>query len=212
MWPGHSCLPRRDSSRRFSSGHESGPVVTRHFTPIRRARPSPSRVAAKSVAKSLEAADTSVCATSLIPEIGHTREAVIPLLQAIQSHYRYLPEDALRRICELTQITPAQIAGISSFYGQFRHSPVGKHMVKVCHGTACHVAGARQITEELRRTLAIPEGADTDPSRTFTVEQVACLGCCSLAPVLMVDDHTAGKLTPARACDALEAIAPKEPA
>ncbi|MFB3826538.1 MAG: NAD(P)H-dependent oxidoreductase subunit E [Bryobacteraceae bacterium] len=140
----------------------------------------------------------------IVARLGRTRESAIPLLQAIQAHYRYLPDDALRRLCEITGITPAQIAGTSSFYGQFRRSPVGKHIVKVCHGTACHVAGARQITEEIRRSLAIPEGADTDPSRTFTIEEVACLGCCSLAPVLMVDERTAGKLTPASASDALE--------
>lgn len=147
-----------------------------------------------------------------VARFGRAREAAIPLLQAVQSHYRYLPDEALRRLCEITEITPAQIAGTSSFYGQFRRSPVGRHIVKVCHGTACHVAGARQISEELRRSLAIPDGADTDPSRTFTVEEVACLGCCSLAPVLMVDEHTAGKLTPATACEALEARAPREPA
>jgi NADH:ubiquinone oxidoreductase subunit E len=130
-------------------------------------------------------------------------EAAIPLLQAIQSHYRYLPDEALRRLCEITEITPAQIAGTSSFYGQFRRSPVGEHIVKVCHGTACHVSGARQITDELRRYLDIPEGEDTDPTRQFTVEEVACLGCCSLAPVLMVDEHTAGRLTPTSAPEAL---------
>ena len=139
----------------------------------------------------------------LVAKEGRGKEAVIVLLQAIQSHYRYLPDEALRRLCELTEITPAEVAGTSSFYGQFRRSPVGKHVVRVCHGTACHVAGARQITEELRRHLGIPEGADTDAARLFTVDEVACLGCCSLAPVLTVDGHTAGRLTPATACDAL---------
>ena len=143
---------------------------------------------------------------------GRGRESAIPLLQAMQTHYRYLPDEALRRICELTDVTPAQIAGTSSFYAQFRRSPVGKHVVRVCHGTACHVSGARQITEELRRYLAIPEGADTDPSRTFTVDEVACLGCCSLAPVLMVDGHTAGRLTPATARNALEPFEQRETA
>ena len=139
----------------------------------------------------------------LVAKEGRGKEAAIILLQAIQSHYRYLPDEALRRLCELTEITPAEVAGTSSFYGQFRRSPVGKHVVRVCHGTACHVAGARQITEELRRHLSIPEGADTDADRLFTVDEVACLGCCSLAPVLTVDGHTAGRLTPATACDAL---------
>ena len=143
----------------------------------------------------------------IVSQLGRTKESAIPLLQAIQTHYRYLPDDALRRLCELTEITPAEIAGTSSFYGQFRRSPVGEHIVRVCHGTACHVSGARQITEELRRFLDIPEGADTDAARMFTLDEVACLGCCSLAPVLMVDGHTAGKLTPATACEALKVTA-----
>ncbi|MGB7758992.1 MAG: NAD(P)H-dependent oxidoreductase subunit E [Bryobacteraceae bacterium] len=146
----------------------------------------------------------------MVCEIGRGREAAIPLLQAIQAHYRYLPDEALRRLCELTDITPAEVAGTSSFYARFRRSPVGEHIVRVCHGTACHVSGARQITEELRRYLAIPDGEDTDAARLFTLDEVACLGCCSLAPVLMVDGHTAGKLTPATACDALKLAERKE--
>jgi len=148
----------------------------------------------------------------LIAQYGRARESAIPLLGAIQSHCGYLPDEALRRLCELTEITPAQISGTSSFYSRFRRSPTGKHLVRVCHGTACHVSGARQITDQLRRYLSIPDGGDTDPSRTFTVEEVACLGCCSLAPVLMADGTTAGRLTPAAACEALEPIAERETA
>lgn len=147
----------------------------------------------------------------IVARLGRNREAAIPFLQAVQAHYRYLPDEALARLCEITGITPAQIAGTSSFYGQFRRSPVGEHIVKVCHGTACHVAGARQITDELRRHLAIPDGQDTDAAREFTIEEVACLGCCSLAPVLMVDDHTAGRLTPNTAPGALRSTE-QEPA
>lgn len=143
---------------------------------------------------------------------GTGPEAAITILQAIQDHYRYLPREALERVCEMTDITPAQIAGAASFYGRFRGQPVGRHIVRVCHGTACHVAGAREISEQLRRDLAIPEGSDTDAQRMFTLEKVACLGCCSLAPVLMVDNHTSGKLTPATAFDALDAAHPREPA
>lgn len=143
---------------------------------------------------------------------GRSKEAAILILQAIQSHYRYLPDEALKRVCELTDITPAQIAGTSSFYARFRRSPVGEHVIRVCHGTACHVFGARQITEELRRQLRIPDGADTDPERMFTLDEVACLGCCSLAPVLMVDDRTAGRLTPAAASAALDIVHQTQPA
>ena len=106
--------------------------------------------------------------------------------------------------------TPAQIAGTSSFYAQFRRSPVGRHVVRVCHGTACHVAGAEQITQELRRHLDIAPDADTDPRRLFTVDAVACLGCCSLAPVMMIEEDTVGRLTPASARQALDAVEPPE--
>jgi NADH:ubiquinone oxidoreductase subunit E len=143
---------------------------------------------------------------------GRSKENAIALLQAVQKHYRYLPDEAIRRLCELTEITPAQFAGTSSFYGQFRSTPAGKHTVRVCHGTACHVAGARHVTDELRRYLAIPDGADTDLARMFTLDEVACLGCCSLAPVLMVDGHTAGRLTPATASVALAHIEETETA
>lgn len=142
----------------------------------------------------------------IVAREGRGTEALIPILQAIQERFRYLPEEALQRVCATTDITAAQIAGVSSFYSRFRRTPVGDHMVRVCHGTACHVAGARAVTDEVRRHLAIPEGGDTDPERMFTVEEVACLGCCSLAPVILVDDETAGKLTPSAACDALDGL------
>jgi NADH:ubiquinone oxidoreductase subunit E len=147
----------------------------------------------------------------IVEKEGRSKESAILILQAIQATYRYLPDEALARVCELTEVTPAQISGTSSFYSRFRRSPAGRHIVRVCHGTACHVSGARQIAEELRRQLRIPEGADTDPERMFTIDDVACLGCCSLAPVLMVDDHTAGNLTPASACTALDDVEQKEP-
>jgi len=144
----------------------------------------------------------------LVARFGGNREAAIPILQAIQLHYRYLPDEALQRVCELTEITPAQIAGTSSFYAQFRRSPVGRHVVRVCHGTACHVAGADQITQELRRHLEIPPDEDTDTRRLFTIDAVACVGCCSLAPVMMIEEETAGRLTAASARQALDALVP----
>jgi NADH:ubiquinone oxidoreductase subunit E len=144
----------------------------------------------------------------LVERLDRSREAAIPILQAIQTHYRFLPDEALRRVCELTEITPAQIAGTSGFYAQFRRSPVGRHVVRVCHGTACHVAGADQITQELRRHLGISPGEDTDPRRLFTIDKVACVGCCSLAPVMMIEEETAGRLTPASARQVLDSLEP----
>ncbi len=130
-----------------------------------------------------------------VARIGRTPDKCIPLLQALQEHYRYLPQPALERVCALTEITPAAISGVATFYAQFRHLPMGKHLVSVCHGTACHVKGAPLISDALARELNIPEGEDTDPDGVFTVQKVACLGCCTLAPVMTIDGVTYGHLT-----------------
>ena len=121
---------------------------------------------------------------------------MIPILQALQSHYRYLPEPALERVCSLTEITPSQITGVSTFYTQFRHRPVGRHMISVCHGTACHVKGSELIQDAFQYRLKLADGEDTDRDQLFTVQKVACLGCCTLAPVVQIDGVTYGRLTP----------------
>ncbi|MBN1443656.1 MAG: NAD(P)H-dependent oxidoreductase subunit E [Planctomycetes bacterium] len=131
-----------------------------------------------------------------VSEIGRSREAVVPILQAIQAHYRYLPREALQRVCELTDIRPADIVGVSTFYDHFRFEPVGEHLVRVCCGTACHVKGAELIHDAIRDQLQLPPGADTDERRKFTVQKVACLGCCTLAPVVQVGDTAYGFLKP----------------
>ena len=131
-----------------------------------------------------------------VDELGRRPDAVIPILQRLQEHYRYLPEEALRRVCDLTEITPAAIAGVSTFYTQFRHKPVGKHMIHVCRGTACHVKGAPLVHDAMEDHLGIEAGEDTDEESLFTVQSVACLGCCTLAPVVQVGDVTYGRLTP----------------
>ena len=130
-----------------------------------------------------------------VERIGRTPDAVIPILQALQDHYGYLPEEVLRRVCAATEITPAAISGVSTFYDMFRHQPSGKHIVHVCHGTACHVGGAERVEDALRRHLHIPEGSDTDAERRFTIERVACLGCCTLAPVVRIEEETIGYAT-----------------
>lgn len=86
-----------------------------------------------------------------VARLGRTPDTVIPLLQALQDHYGYLPHEALERICRETEITPASVAGVASFYDMFRHKPVGKHLVRVCRGTACHVTGAERVEDALRR-------------------------------------------------------------
>ena len=132
----------------------------------------------------------------LVKEIGRGQEALIPLLQAIQQEYRYLPDEALRRVCEITDITPAAITGVATFYAQFRHRPVGRHLVNVCHGTACHVKGAELVHEAILAALGLTGEEDTDAEGVFTVQKVACLGCCTLAPAMQIDGVTYGHLTP----------------
>ncbi|MEI6516351.1 MAG: NAD(P)H-dependent oxidoreductase subunit E [bacterium] len=138
-----------------------------------------------------------------VAEFGREASAVIPILQRLQQRYRYLPEPALRRVCELTEITPAAIAGVSTFYSQFRHKPAGRHIISICHGTACHVKGSELIQDALVRNLNIGEGEDTDPGGVFTLERVACLGCCTLAPVIKIDGVTYGHLTSQTVSDAV---------
>jgi len=127
---------------------------------------------------------------------GATVDAVIPILQDIQNEFNYLPEPALKLVCETTEITPAQISGIATFYTQFRHKPAGNHRIRVCTGTACHVKGALFVYEAFRRELKLEEDEDTDSSMIFTLEKVACLGCCTLAPVVRIDEVTYGHVVP----------------
>jgi NADH-quinone oxidoreductase subunit F len=126
---------------------------------------------------------------------GRTTDAAIPLLQEIQKAFNYLPQEALKYLCEQTEITPAQLTGISTFYTHFRHHPVGQHIIRVCVGTACHVKGALPVFDAFARQLKLEAGKDTDRQGLFTLEKVACLGCCTIAPVVQIDDITYGCVT-----------------
>ena len=131
----------------------------------------------------------------LLTQTGREPAATIPILQGIQREYRYLPEPALRRVSEVTGIRLADLVGVATFYHQFRMQPVGRHTLRVCHGTACHVKGSENIHDAINRALLIPSGRDTTPDHEFTVERVACLGCCTLAPVVAIEEATYGHLT-----------------
>src|SRR5665811_1378329 len=132
----------------------------------------------------------------IITEKGSTKKSLIPILQAIQKEYKYLPEDALRYVSENTQITSAEIMSVASFYSQFRLAPVGEHIIKVCVGTACHVKGAGQVYDAFRREFKLEDGINTNDSGKYTLEKVACLGCCTLAPVVQIDGTTYGHVAP----------------
>ena len=132
----------------------------------------------------------------IVEGIGKDAGDLMAVLQAIQKRYHYLPEAALHRIPEITGIRPAVVRGVATFYNYFRLNPAGKHRVAVCHGTACHVQGSEQVQAAIERYLHLGPGQDTDTTGTYTVERVACVGCCTLAPVVVVDDTTYGHQTP----------------
>ena len=132
----------------------------------------------------------------IVASKGRKQESLIPILQAIQDRYRFLPDPALLRVAEITDMTPASIEGVASFYAQFRRKPVGRHMISICDGTACHVKGATEVYDAVVRQLHLSEGEDTDAKGEFTVRKVACLGCCTLAPAIQIDEVTYGHVRP----------------
>jgi NADH-quinone oxidoreductase subunit E len=119
---------------------------------------------------------------------------LIPLLQKAQESEGYLTRARLQEIHRETGIPLSNIYGVATFYAQFRLTPVGKNLIRVCHGTACHVAGAKDISEAIEETLNIRNG-ETTADRLFTLETVSCIGCCSLAPVIMINNETYGNLS-----------------
>ena len=129
----------------------------------------------------------------VLKEWSLERGNVIPLLQKTQEIYGYLPREAMEEIGRITGKSGAEIYGVATFYAQFRFEPIGKHVIKVCHGTACHVSGAEMLDQTIENELAVNPGQTTKDMK-FTVERVACLGCCSLAPVVMIDGEVYGKL------------------
>jgi NADH:ubiquinone oxidoreductase subunit E len=147
---------------------------------------------------------------SWIKRIGSDSSSTVPLLQAVQSEYGYLPREAMDMIIQNTDITGSQVYGVATFYSQFRLKPVGRHIIRVCHGTACHVTGADRLDTSLRHILNITdEEQDTAANGSYTIEQVACIGCCSQAPVLVIADEVSGNLTGANAQRALKKHAKK---
>jgi NADH-quinone oxidoreductase subunit E len=119
---------------------------------------------------------------------------LIPVLQRIQSIYDYLPREAIRRTARWLKMSEHEIYGVATFYAQFRFVPRGRHHLKVCLGTACHVRGGEQMLEVMRRRLNINPGETTTDGK-YDLERVACLGCCALAPVVTLDDKTYARMS-----------------
>jgi NADH-quinone oxidoreductase subunit E len=135
---------------------------------------------------------------------------LVPILQAVQEEYRYLPQEVLTYVATALGISPARVYGVATFYAHFTIKPKGKHLVRLCDGTACHVKDSIPILQALQKRLGVDDKNRTTPDMLFTVETVACLGACGLAPVVVVDGQVHGQQTPASAVKLVEEIITQE--
>lgn len=132
---------------------------------------------------------------SVLDKYSNVKGSLITILQNAQEIYGYLPTEVIYEVASATGNTPAKVMGVATFYTQFRFKPVGKYLIMLCQGTACHVNGSEMIAQTIKEELGISDGETTDDG-LFTLSCVACLGCCSLSPVMMINDETYGSLTP----------------
>ena len=144
-----------------------------------------------------------------LEQYAATPGSLITILQKAQEIYGYLPTDVLYEIADKTGQTPAKVLGVATFYTQFRFRPVGKYLILLCQGTACHVNGSERIADAVYETIGIRDGETTEDG-LFTLTHVACLGCCSLSPVMMINGSTYGSLTPAKVKEILTSLAKSE--
>lgn len=131
----------------------------------------------------------------VLDKYSNVKGSLITILQNAQEIYGYLPTKVIYEVANATGNTPAKVMGVATFYTQFRFKPVGKYLIMLCQGTACHVNGSEMIAQTIKEELGISDGETTDDG-LFTLSCVACLGCCSLSPVMMINDETYGSLTP----------------
>jgi NADH-quinone oxidoreductase subunit E len=130
------------------------------------------------------------------------RQELIPILQETQKAFRYLPEEAMKEIAEYLDVPESAVFGVSTFYARFKLKPEGRKIIRVCRGTACHVRGTQKVLAELEKVLRIREG-ETTPDGEYTLETVACIGACALAPTMMIDDEVFAKMTPRKVTEML---------
>jgi NADH-quinone oxidoreductase subunit E len=149
---------------------------------------------------------------NILDQHGRQASRLVPILQAVQEEYRYLPQEVLTYVATALDVSPAQVFGVATFYAHFAIEPKGKHLVRLCDGTACHVKDSVPILDAIRKRLGLEGKRNTTPDMLFTVETVACLGACGLAPVVVIDDQVHGQMTPASAVALVEGIIAKEAA
>lgn len=146
----------------------------------------------------------------ILEKHGNHPARLIPILQAVQEEYRYLPEEVLAYIAVALDVPAARVFGVATFYAHFALEPRGKYIVRLCDGTACHVKQSIPILEALYEKLNLSEKKKTSEDLQFTVETVACLGACGLAPVMVINEEVYGQMTPARAVELMDEILKKE--
>ena len=142
---------------------------------------------------------------NILSEFKGERGALIPVLQKVQEKFGYLPEAAISEIAKFSRMSESEVFGVASFYAQFYFTRRGQHTVKVCLGTACHVRGGERILDEVKKDLGIEPGGTTEDYK-FSLERVACFGCCALAPVLTVDKTIHTKMTRSKAVETLQKL------
>jgi NADH-quinone oxidoreductase subunit E len=143
---------------------------------------------------------------SILNRFGRRPSGLIPILQAIQHEYQYLPEEVLTYVATSLDVPPARVFGVATFYAHFALEPKGKHVIRICDGTACHVKQSLPVLNALHQSLGTSEKNKTTVDMMFTVETVACLGACGLAPVVVIDEQVYGQITPERAVGLVEKI------
>lgn len=141
----------------------------------------------------------------VLKEYAKVPGSLITILQKAQEIYGYLPHDVIYLVAERTGVSPAAVMGVATFYAQFRLHPIGHYLIMLCQGTACHVNGSQRIEKAVCEELGIKNG-ETTPDGLFTLHNVACLGCCSLSPVMMINGETYGSLTPDKAIGILREL------
>jgi NADH-quinone oxidoreductase subunit E len=154
----------------------------------------------------VDSADKFNKVCNILNRFGRRPSGLIPILQAIQHEYQYLPEEVLTYIATSLDVPPARVFGVATFYAHFALEPKGKHVIRICDGTACHVKQSLPVLNALHQALGTSEKSNTTADMMFTVETVACLGACGLAPVVVIDEQVYGQITPARAVGLVEDI------
>ena len=139
-------------------------------------------------------ADTREQLSEVLSHYSGRRDELIPILQEAQEKFRYLPEDVMKQIAGFLRLSESTVFGVATFYAQFKFSPSGRRIVRVCRGTACHVRGGARILREVERKLGVKSGGTTNDLE-YTLETVACIGACALAPTMTIDKETQGQMT-----------------